>query len=102
MPEKEQQKILSGRNYPQSSRLRLSAAAIKDGYAALGKNNLDVAMKEFNRAWRFNQKNIDAYWGAAIVMSLKGNGAKSIYDAQKIDKMFAETVRKSPRISHTR
>ena len=58
LPEKEQKEILSGRRYPQSTKRRLSAAAIKDGYAALDKKDLDNAMREFNRAWRFNPKNI--------------------------------------------
>ena len=67
LPEKEQKEILSGRWYPQSTKLRLSAAAIKDGYAALDKKDLDNAMREFNRAWRFNPENMDAYWGAASI-----------------------------------
>ena len=84
LPEKEQKEIRSGRRYPPSTKLRLSAAAIKDGYAALDKKDLDVAMKEFNRAWRFNQKNIDAYWGAAIVMGLYAEKAKNTTEAQSL------------------
>ncbi|MBR1965154.1 MAG: hypothetical protein IKA22_00925, partial [Lentisphaeria bacterium] len=84
LPEKEQKEILSLRRYPQSTKLRLSAAAIKDGYAALDKKDLDNAMREFNRALRFNPKNFDAYWGAAIVMGLKAERVKSIYDAQNL------------------
>ena len=57
-------------------------AAVKDGYAALDKNNLDSAMQEFNRAWRLNQKNIDAYWGAAIVMG----GHRKIQDRRRSQK----------------
>ena len=67
LPEKEQKEILSLRRYPQSTKLRLWAAAIKDGYAALDKKDLDNAMREFNRAWRFNPENMDAYWGAGSV-----------------------------------
>ena len=37
-------------------------------------------MQEFNRAWRLNQKNIDAYWGAAIVM---GDSQKNPRPPQK-------------------
>ena len=95
LPEKEQKKILFGRWYPQSSKLRLSAAAVKDGFAALDKNDLDAAMREFNRAWRFNQKNIDAYWGAAIVMGLKAERAKSIYDAQNLIKLSLKLFEKT-------
>ena len=84
LPDKEQKKILSARRYPQASKLRLSAAAVKDGYAALDKNDLNSAMREFNRAWRFNPKNIEAYWGAAIVMGLKAEKAKSTADARKL------------------
>ena len=86
LPEKEQKEILSGRWYPPHTKLRLSAAAVKDGYAALNKKDLDTAMKEFNRAWRFNQKNIEAYWGAAIVMGLFAEKAKTTDDAQKLIK----------------
>ena len=82
LPEKEQKEILSGRWYPQSTKLRLSAAAIKDGYAALDKKDLASAMKEFNRAWRFNPKNIDAYWGAAIVMGLYAEKANTTSEAK--------------------
>lgn len=82
LPEKEQKEILSGRWYPQSTKLRLSVAAIKDGYAALDKKDLASAMKEFNRAWRFNPKNIDAYWGAAIVMGLYAEKANTTSEAK--------------------
>ena len=82
LPEKEQKEILSLRRYPQSTKRRLSAAAIKDGYAALDKKDLDNAMREFNRAWRFNPENMDAYWGAAIVMGLHAEKAKTIAEAK--------------------
>ena len=82
LPEKEQKEILSGRRYPQSTKRRLSAAAIKAGYAALDKKDLDNAMREFNRAWRFNPENMDAYWGAAIVMGLHAEKAKTIAEAK--------------------
>ena len=95
LPEKEQKEILSLRRYPQSSKLRLSAAAVKDGFSALNKNNLDSAIKEFNRAWRFNPKNMDAYWGAAIVMGLKAERVKSIYDAQNLIKLSLKLFQKA-------
>ena len=95
LPEKEQKEILSGLRYPQSSKLRLSAAAVKDGFSALNKNNLDSAIKEFNRAWRFNPKNFDAYWGAAIVMGLKAERVKSIYDAQNLIKLSLKLFQKA-------
>ena len=82
LPEKEQKEILSGRRYPQGTKLRLSVAAIKDGYAALDKKDLDNAMREFNRAWRFNPKNMDAYWGAAIVMGLYAEKAQNTAEAK--------------------
>ena len=82
LPEKEQKEILSLRRYPQSTKLRLWAAAIKDGYAALGKKDLDNAMREFNRAWRFNPENMDAYWGAAIVMGLYAEKAQNTAEAK--------------------
>ena len=82
LPEKEQKEILSGRWYPQGTKLRLSAAAIKEGFAALDKKDLDNAMREFNRAWRFNPENMDAYWGAAIVMGLHAEKAKTIAEAK--------------------
>ena len=82
LPEKEQKEILSLRRYPQSTKLRLWAAAIKDGYAALDKKDLDNAMREFNRAWRFNPENMDAYWGAAIVMGLYAEKAQNIAEAK--------------------
>ena len=82
LPEKEQKDILSLRRYPQSTKRRLSAAAIKDGYAALDKKDLDNAMREFNRAWRFNPENMDAYWGAAIVMGLYAEKAKNTAEAK--------------------
>ena len=82
LPEKEQKEILSGRRYPQGTKLRLSAAAIKDGYAALDKKDLDNAMREFNRAWRFNPENMDAYWGAAIVMGLYAEKAQNTAEAK--------------------
>ena len=84
LPEKEQKRILFGRWYPRGSKLRLSAAAARDGYAALDKNDLDTAMREFNRAWRFNQKNIDAYWGAAIVMGLQSENNRTDAEAKKL------------------
>ena len=95
LPEKEQKEILSLRRYPQSTKLRLSAAAIKDGYAALDKKDLDNAMREFNRALRFNPKNFDAYWGAAIVMGLKAERVKSIYDAQNLIKLSLKLFQKA-------
>ena len=82
LPEKEQKEILSGRWYPQGTKLRLWAAAIKAGFAALDKKDLDNAMREFNRAWRFNPENMDAYWGAAIVMGLHAEKAKTIAEAK--------------------
>ena len=82
LPEKEQKEILSLRRYPQSTKRRLSAAAIKDGYAALDKKDLDNAMREFNRAWRFNPENMDAYWGAAIVMGLYAEKAQNTAEAK--------------------
>ena len=82
LPEKEQKEILSLRRYPQSTKRRLSAAAIKDGYAALDKKDLDNAMREFNRAWRFNPENIDAYWGAAIVMGLYAEKSQNTAEAK--------------------
>ena len=82
LPEKEQKEILSGRRYPQSTKRRLSVAAIKAGFAALDKKDLDNAMREFNRAWRFNPENMDAYWGAAIVMGLHAEKAKTIAEAK--------------------
>ena len=82
LPENEQKEILSGRWYPQGTKLRLSAAAIKEGFAALDKKDLDNAMREFNRAWRFNPKNMDAYWGAAIVMGLYAEKAKNTAEAK--------------------
>ena len=82
LPEKEQKEILSGRRYPQSTKRRLSAAAIKEGFAALDKKDLDNAMREFNRAWRFNPKNMDAYWGAAIVMGLYAEKAQNTAEAK--------------------
>ena len=82
LPEKEQKEILSLRRYPQSTKLRLSVAAIKDGYAALDKKDLDNAMREFNRAWRFNPENMDAYWGAAIAMGLYAEKAQNTAEAK--------------------
>ena len=82
LPEKEQKEILSLRRYPQSTKLRLWAAAIKDGYAALDKKDLDNAMRESNRAWRFNPENMDAYWGAAIVMGLYAEKAQNTAEAK--------------------
>ena len=83
LPEKEQQRILFERWwYPLGTKLRLSVAAIKDGFAALDEKDLDSAMKEFNRAWRFNPENMDAYWGAAIVMGLYAEKAKTIAEAK--------------------
>ena len=82
LPEKEQKRILSGRWYPPGTKLRISAAAVKDGYAALDKNNLDSAMQEFNRAWRFNPENMDAYWGAAIVMGVFTEKSKTAAEAK--------------------
>ena len=82
LPEKEQKEILSGRWYPQGTKLRLWAAAIKAGFAALDKKDLDNAMREFNRAWRFNPENMDAYWGAAIVMGLYAEKAKNTAEAK--------------------
>ena len=82
LPEKEQKEILSLRRYPQGTKLRLSVAAIKAGFAALDKKDLDNAMREFNRAWRFNPENMDAYWGAAIVMGLHAEKAKNIAEAK--------------------
>ena len=96
LPEKEQKEILSGRLYPQSTKLRLSAAAVKDGYTALSKNDLDSAVKEFNRAWRFNPKNINAYWGAAIVMGVFAEKAKTAAEA----KSFSEKSLKLFEIAH--
>ena len=81
LPEKEQKRVLSWRWYPAGTKLRLSAAAAKNGYKALSRKDLDSAMNEFNRAWRFNQKNIDAYWGAAIVMGLYAEEAKTTDEA---------------------
>ena len=82
LPEKEQKRILSGRWYPQGTKLRLSVAAIKAGFAALDKKDLDNAMREFNRAWRFNPENMDAYWGAAIVMGLYAEKAQNTAEAK--------------------
>ena len=96
LPEKEQKEILSGRRYPQSTKRRLSAAAIKDGYAALDKKDLDNAMREFNRAWRFNPENMDAYWGAAIVMGLYAEKAQNTAEA----KSFIEKSLKLFELAH--
>ena len=96
LPEKEQKEILSLRRYPQSTKLRLWAAAIKDGYAALDKKDLDNAMREFNRAWRFNPKNMDAYWGAAIVMGLYAEKAQNTAEA----KSFIEKSLKLFELAH--
>ena len=96
LPEKEQKEILSLRRYPQSTKLRLSVAAIKDGYAALDKKDLDNAMREFNRAWRFNPKNMDAYWGAAIVMGLYAEKAQNTAEA----KSFIEKSLKLFELAH--
>ena len=82
LPEKEQKEILSGRRYPQSTKLRLSVAAIKEGFAALDKKDLDNSMREFNRAWRFNPENMDAYWGAAIVMGVFTEKSKTAAEAK--------------------
>ena len=82
LPEKEQKRILSRRWYPQGTKLRLSVAAIKAGFAALDKKDLDNAMREFNRAWRFNPENMDAYWGAAIVMGLYAEKAQNTAEAK--------------------
>lgn len=85
LPDKEQKRILFERWwYPPGTKRRLSAAAIKDGYAALDKNDLDAAMTEFNRAWRFNPENIEAYWGAAIVMGLKAEKAQTAAEARSL------------------
>ena len=96
LPEKEQKDILSLRRYPQSTKRRLSAAAIKDGYAALDKKDLDNAMREFNRAWRFNPENMDAYWGAAIVMGLYAEKAQNTAEA----KSFIEKSLKLFELAH--
>ena len=96
LPEKEQKEILSGRWYPPHAKLRLSAAAVKDGYAALNKKDLDTAMKEFNRAWRFNPKNMDAYWGAAIVMGLYAEKAQNTAES----KSFIEKSLKLFELAH--
>ena len=50
--------------YPAASKRRLSDQAVRDGFSAATR---DEAMREFNRAWRFNPENPMAYWGAAIV-----------------------------------
>ena len=50
--------------YPSSSRKRLSNSAVRDGFQAATRNE---AMREFNRAWRFNPENPMAFWGAGIV-----------------------------------
>lgn len=83
LPESEQQKILSTRNYPPNAKQRLSAQAAQDGYTALARKDLDKAMHEFNRAWRFNPQNIDAYWGAAIVSGLQAENTAKFSEAQK-------------------
>ena len=97
LPDKEQKRILFERCwYPQGTKLRLSVAAIKDGYAALDKKDLDNAMREFNRAWRFNPKNMDAYWGAAIVMGLYAEKAQNTAEA----KSFIEKSLKLFELAH--
>ena len=77
LPEAKQKEILGGRFYPQSSRRRISSAAVRDGFAAMGKKDLDGAMREFNRAWRFDPKNPGAYWGAAVLFGMKADAEKS-------------------------
>lgn len=77
LPEAKQKEILGGRWYPQSSRQRISSAAVRDGFASLGKKDFDGAMREFNRAWRFDPKNTEAYWGAAILFGMKADAEKS-------------------------
>ena len=77
LPEAQQKEILGGRSYPQSSRRRISSAAVRDGFAALGKKDFDRAMREFNRAWRFDSKNPAAYWGAAILFGMKADVEKA-------------------------
>jgi tetratricopeptide (TPR) repeat protein len=97
LPDKEQKRILFERWwYPPGTKLRLSAAAIKDGYAALDKKDLDNAMREFNRAWRFNPENMDAYWGAAIVMGLYAEKAQNTAEA----KSFIEKSLKLFELAH--
>lgn len=84
LSEKEQKEILAYRRYPPSTKLRLSVAAVKAGYSAINKKEYDRAIEEFNRAWRFNQKNIDAYWGAAIVYGTMSEQAKTVSEAKTL------------------
>ena len=70
LPEAEQQETLGVRHYPQASRRRISAQAVRDGFAALDRKDRDAAMREFNRAWRFLPQSPDSYWGAAIVCGM--------------------------------
>ena len=77
LPETKQKEILGERWYPQGSRIRISQAAIRDGYAAIGKKDYETAMREFNRAWRFRPEAPDAYWGAAITFGLMAEAEKT-------------------------
>jgi len=93
LPPEKQQEHLYGRNYPPSSKLRISKRAAADGFAALERKDLNKAMTEFNRAWRFRQDNPVAYWGAAIVYSLRSGepGKKpeeALLDIRKALRLF--------------
>ena len=77
LPTAKQKEILGGRGYPQGSRTRIARAAIGDGYAALGKKDYETALREFDRAWRFEPKSPDAYWGAAITFGMMAEAEKT-------------------------
>lgn len=51
---------------------RISNEASKKGWEFLKDQNLLVAMQEFNRAWRYNPLNYQAFWGCGVVYSILG------------------------------
>ena len=74
LSEKEQKDIGLDRQramYPRDRAKRLAMMSLRDGMAFLDRKDLDKAMREFNRAWRFDPANPFPYWMAGIVRGIE-------------------------------
>ena len=66
--------------YPLDRAKRLSRDAVNDGWRLMRENKLDLAMAEFNRAWRFDPNQYGAWYGAGIIRWKQVQAAKKSED----------------------
>lgn len=91
---KEDEKFIRDATVRFGSRQAGSDAFVAQGWKAVRAEQLDLAMRYFNRAWLLNPKNYQVFWGFGAIMSERGKLLESIEHLETAREMVNDPVQR--------